>query len=572
MPDLRLTTAIVTFALALPLAGHANGIAGPYLAGRQASMTADYKSAADYFARSLIIEPTNTTIMESAILAEIGKGDFDKALVIAQGLDAAKKQNGLADLVILASDLKAGNFDAVLAGLDKGRTAGALIDGLTRGWAQFGKGQMTEATAAFDKLAENKDFRSIVLYHKSLALALVGDFEGADKILADPANVAVRSTRGAILAHAQILSQLERDADALKLLEQTITPDPSDDVVNALRAELQAGKAVPFTAVRNANDGVAEVFLAVASAVGQDAKAGNQAAVDTLIFARTAHFLRPDLSEAVLLIASDLEVQGQYQMAIDTLDSVAADSPDYISAAIGRAQAMLADGQADGATEALQQLAKAKPDRIEIWAMLGDTLRRNDKFADAIDAYDKAIALKPVATAQDWSLFYARAICHERSKNWDKAEPDFRKALELSPDQPQVLNYLGYSYLEQKTNLDEALSMIQRASKARPDDGPISDSLGWAYFRLGRNDDAVREMEHAILLMPVDSVVNDHLGDVYWAVGRKREAEVQWRRALSFKPETEEEATRIRRKLEVGLDAVLAEEKATVVDVTNNGG
>lgn len=572
MPYLRLTTALVTFMCALPVAGYADGIAGPYLAGRQASMTADYKAASEYFTRSLIVEPTNTTVMASAILAEVGKGDFEKALVIAQGLDAAKEPNGLADLVTLTSDLRAGNFDAVLAGLDRGRTAGALIDGLMRSWALFGKGQMTEATATFDTLSETKSFRDIVLYHKALALALVGDFEGADKLLANPENATVRSTRGAILAHAQILSQLERNADALKMLEQTLVTDPSDDEVNTLRADLEAGKTLPFTTVRNASEAMADVFLALASAVGQDAQADKQAAVDALIFARTAHFLWPDLSEAVLLIASDLEMQGQHQMAIETLDHVDEDSPNYIPAAIGRAEAMLADGRADAAIEALQQLAKAEPKRIEIWAMLGDTLRRNDKFAQAIEAYDKAIALRSDPAPQDWSLHYARAICLEREKLWDQAEPGFRKALELNPDQPQVLNYLGYSYLEQKTNLDEALSMIQRAAKARPDDGAISDSLGWAYFRLERFAEAVEEMEHAVQLMPVDPVVNDHLGDAYWAVGRKREAEFQWHRALSFDPETEEEAARIRRKLEVGLDAVLAEETATDVDVSNNGG
>src|SRR5690606_16124011 len=161
-----------------------------------------------------------------------------------------------------------------------------------------------------------------------------------------------------------------------------------------------------------------------------------------------------------------------------------------------------------------------------------------------------------------WVLYYTRGIAHERTKDWPAAEADFRKALELRPDQPAVLNYLGYSYLERKENYDEALAMIEKAVAERPDDGAIVDSLGWALYRLGRYEEAVGHLEKAVELMPVDSVVNDHLGDIYWAVGRTREAEFQWKRALSFEPDTEEEATRIRRKLEVGLDVVLKEEGA----------
>jgi Flp pilus assembly protein TadD len=188
-------------------------------------------------------------------------------------------------------------------------------------------------------------------------------------------------------------------------------------------------------------------------------------------------------------------------------------------------------------------------------------LRREERWAEAIPVYDAAIALVPEVKPDHWALFFSRAICEESLRNWDKAEADFRKALELNPDQPQVLNYLGYSFVDRGVNLDEALAMIERAVKAEPDSGYIIDSLAWAYFRLGRYADALAPMEKASLLEPVDPIVTDHLGDVYWAVGRKREAEFQWRRALSFDPE-EKDATRIRRKLEIGLDAVLAEEGA----------
>ncbi|MCB1328433.1 MAG: tetratricopeptide repeat protein, partial [Maritimibacter sp.] len=163
-----------------------------------------------------------------------------------------------------------------------------------------------------------------------------------------------------------------------------------------------------------------------------------------------------------------------------------------------------------------------------------------------------------------WRVYFARGITYERRGDWAAAEADFRKALALSPEQPSVLNYLGYSLVERRENFDEALDMIKRAVGARPYDGYIRDSLGWVYYRLARYEDAVAEMERAVELLPLEPVLNDHLGDTFWAVGRLREARFQWRRALSFITDDtdldELNPDRIRRKLEVGLDVVLDEE------------
>ena len=204
-------------------------------------------------------------------------------------------------------------------------------------------------------------------------------------------------------------------------------------------------------------------------------------------------------------------------------------------------------------------------------ASLGDILRQKERFSEAAKAYDRALELSGEPSPGDWFLFYARGISFERIGEWDKAEADFRMALKLNPDQPQVLNYLGYSLVEKKIKLDEALEMIKRAVAARPNDGYITDSLGWALYRLGRFEEAVAPMERAVELEPADPIISDHLGDVLWAVGRKMEARFQWQRALSFEPE-EEDAKRIRRKLEVGLDVVLQEEGAKSIEAMANDG
>ncbi len=205
---------------------------------------------------------------------------------------------------------------------------------------------------------------------------------------------------------------------------------------------------------------------------------------------------------------------------------------------------------------------------------LGDALREEDRFAEARDAYDEAIALFGEPQESQWKVYFARAITEERLDEWEAAEADFRQALELSPEQPQVLNYLGYSLLERHEKLDEALGMIETAVEASPDSGYIVNSLGWGLYRLGRYEEAVQPMEKAVSLMPVDPVVNDHLGDVLWAVGRELEARFQWQRALSFvhnDQNDEVDPDRIRRKLEVGLDRVLEEEGAPPVKVADGG-
>ena len=202
---------------------------------------------------------------------------------------------------------------------------------------------------------------------------------------------------------------------------------------------------------------------------------------------------------------------------------------------------------------------------------LGDTLRGLERYEEATDAYNAAIALYDSPERAQWLVFFARGITYERTDRWKQAEADFRKALELNPGQAQVLNYLGYSFVEMGTNLDEALKMIQEAVAAEPNSGYIVDSLGWVQYRTGKFAEAVSNLERAAELEPVDAVVNDHLGDAYWAVGRRIEAEFQWKRALSFDPD-EKDATRIRRKLEIGLDKVLQEEGAEPIAVTSEDG
>ena len=539
-----------------------DGVAGPYLAAQAATSLNDYKAASGFFNDALLHDPTDPALMESSVISDIALGNVAGAVPIAKALDATGTKSQVARTVILADTLNRGAYDDAIKAVADGQGVGPLVDGLVTAWSQVGAGKMSDALASFDKLADNPGLKAFALYHKALAMASVGDFEGAAKIFG---GTDIQPTRTSLVAYIEVLSQLDRDKDALALLNEKfgIAADPG---IEPLRQRLQAGEVVPFDVVRNAKDGLSEVFYSVAAALKGEASDGF-----TLVYSRIAQFLRPDNSEAILLTAGLLDSQGQHDLAIEAYGAIARTDPAYFTAQQGRAQALYSAGQYDAGIEAMKQLVAAHPDLLEAQASLADLLRRQERYAEALPVYDAAIALLKDPKPRNWAIFYMRGVCNERTGHWDKAEADLREALTLRPDEPEVLNYLGYAMIERNEKLDDALAMIKRAVAARPDDGYIVDSLSWGYYRTGHYAEAVPIAERASQLMPVDAVVTDHLGDIYWSVGRKLEAQFQWHRALSFNPDPKDEV-RIKRKLEIGLDAVLKEEGAPPLKTTSAAG
>ncbi|MEX0366604.1 MAG: tetratricopeptide repeat protein [Ruegeria sp.] len=561
--------AAIAAAAAFPVPVAAQSSAGAYLAGRQAVYRSDYDAAARYYIRALALDPANPGLMENVVLAQLSLGELKRAYPVALQMEDLGLRSQVAQMVVAANLSADGKYDELLARDPETKGVGPLVDGLLMAWAYMGKGSVGKALEQFDKVATENGLRDFARYHKAMALASVGDYEGAEAIFAADDGAVTTLSRRAALARAEVLSQLDRNDQALAMLADVFGagPDPS---LTAVADRLAAGEKLPFTHVRSVQDGMAEVFFTIGAALN------SEAADDyVLVYARTASFLRPDHIDALLLSAELLDELGQYDLAVATYKLVPPGSPDHHAAELGRAEALRRAAKPDAAIEVLEQLARNHPTLPAIHSALGDLQRQQENYAKAVQAYDKALDYTEDGSTGQWFLYYARGISHERQKQWEQAESDFRAALELNPDQPQVLNYLGYSLVEKQIKLDEALDMIQRAVAARPDSGYIVDSLGWVLFRLGRYDEAVGHMERAVELMPVDPVVNDHLGDVYWAVGRAREAEFQWKRALSFvDPEDtdgEADPERIRRKIEIGLDAVLAEEGVAPLKVANDG-
>ncbi len=562
--------AALALALAAGLAGPvaANSLSGGYLAARQASFLGDFKAAAEYYGRAVAFDPDNPALMERAVLANLSLGDVAHAVELADRLSDAGFQSQVGHMAQVAGLAASDDFAGLLARIDDGLAIGPLVDGLARAWAELGRGDMTAAQAAFDTLGQERGLSSFAEYHRAMALASVGDFEGAEAVFAARRAGTMQLTRRAVMARSEILSQLGRQPEAVAMIDEGF-PEPRDPALDVMRQRLVDGDVLPFTYVRSARDGIAEVFYTLAGALSNEANDDF-----TLLYARVAEYLRPDHSGAILMTASLLESLEQYDLAVAEYKKVPRDDPDFHAAELGRADALRAQGKTDAAIEVLEQLASTHGDEATVQSALGDLLRQLERYDDAVAAYTRALAAFDEENPAQWFLYYARGISNERRDAWDEAEADFRKALSINPGQPQVLNYLGYSLVEHQQKLDEALAMIEQAVQAQPESGYIVDSLGWALYKLGRYDEAVTHMERAAELMAVDPVVNDHLGDVYWAVGRKTEARFQWQRALSFvdweDASDELDPERVREKLRVGLDQVLAEEGQPPLRVAND--
>ena len=536
------------------------GIAGPYLAAESAARRGDIAEAARLYALALARDADNADLMERTVTYQMAAGQISRAISVARRLDALRPGHHLGVLLLAVDALKRGDTARAremlaTGGPDGGPFVGQLIDA----WAAFSGGDTDAARALLTKLEEGSNGGAageiVGTYHRGLLESAAGldadAITALDRTLERAGNSTLRLTR----VRAGVLARLGRVEDALAAVADRLSQTLGDKRLEALASDLAAGK-IPAPVVQTGVQGAAEALFGVSGylARGTSRQIG-------LAYAQLAVYLDPGLIESRLLIAGLLHQDLQYDLAITAYEAIPADSPEALDAEIGRAGAMQDAGRVDEGISALRATVAAYPRSIEAHTSLGDMLRQDSQFAEAADAYDRALALVSNPERRHWPMFYQRAIAFERSKQWPQAEADFLKALELEPDQPLVLNYLGYSWVEMGENLVEAQAMIEKAVEQRPKDGYIVDSLGWVLYRLGEFDGAVEHLETAVELKPVDPVINDHFGDALWMVGRRTEAQFQWKRSLSFEPE-EENAVRIRRKLADGLDTVLEEEAA----------
>ena len=520
--------------------------AGSFLAARHASVERDAAAAATYYRAALRGDPRNGEILNRAFLAVLANGDVDEAIKLAERLLHLDKTDRIARLVLGVRALKQKQYATARREFAQS-VRGPITDlaaTLLAAWTQANPHDARQAVDTIDKLSGADWYAIFKDLHAGLILDLAHKkeagkrYERAYKL--DPTALRVAQ------AYGSYLSRQGKKDEALKVFTTFDEALPRHPLVVESIADLKAGKKLR-SLVDTPQAGAAEVLYGLGAALGR--RGGEDLG---LVYLQLALYLVPQHPLALLSLADLYEVLKKPELAIKTYERVPPNSPLQRNAQIQTALDLDTLDRTDEAKASLEKLIAANPKDLEAIMALGNIERGRKQFAECADVYTKGVETLTKDEKSNWVIFYFRGICLERSKQWAKAEADLKKSLELFPDQPHVLNYLGYSWIDQGINLDEGMRMIKRAVEQRADDGYIVDSLGWAYYRLGNYEEAVKQLDRAIELKPEDPTINDHLGDAYWRVGRELEARFQWSHARDLKPEPEE-LVKIEAKLKSGL-------------------
>lgn len=529
---------------------------GNYLSGRVARGDHDILAAADFYSKALAGDPTNEIILEQTFLLEAAAAHWDRAGALATDLVKAEPSHRIARFLLGIEAFKQGKLkeaDEHFTAARQGPIAD-LTSTLARAWVQQADGRPDKALAILDSLSDADWAQFYQRYHRALIADISNRHELARQAYAQAfkknpttLRVAEAYTRSAVNAKDRKL--------AIQTLKTHIANASSHPLSTSLLAELENGETPPLLVV-NPTDGLAEVFYGIG-----DALAGEGGLDMGIIFLQMALNLKPDFPLAYVALAEAYDNAKKYELEIEALGRIGKGSPLWQNVQIQKAFALNSLERIDDAKAMLEKLITEDPKDIRPLDALGNIMRSHERYAEAREYYTRALALLDKPTKENWMLYYSRGVCNERLKDWPDAEVDFKKALELSPDESLVLNYLGYSWVDQGIHLQHAMDYIRKAVQLKPDDGYYVDSLGWAYYRLGNLPAAVEHLERAVELRPDDPIINDHLGDAYWQVGRKLEAKYQWQQALTLKPETDL-VDLLKKKVVLGLTEATATKAA----------
>jgi tetratricopeptide (TPR) repeat protein len=522
---------------------------GEYLAGRHAQQLRDFTVAAAQYEKAITADPDAPELISRTFLMEVCVGHVDRARALAQKELKLDPGDAVAELVLVVEALKAGDTAGAL------KHAAALpSDGVHRfigpfalAWTRKAAGDLAGADSALQGLDKFNGFEPLKVFQLALLYDYAGKTDKAqqyyDKALGNSEQLNWRLTE----AIANFDERHGREAEAKALYQRFIQQNSSSDLALSVAAVRPSGRPQPI--IRSPADGLAEALFDLASVMNQ------AETIDlSLLYDRFALAVRPQFPLAQLLLADILSAQNKPEQSLAVLSEIPPGSPYSWTARLRSAVNLDTLDRGDEAIAQLKAMAAEDTQLVGAQVELGDMLREKKRFAEAVEAYDEAIRRTAASGLPErWTLFYDRGVALERSGQWPRAEADLLHALEMKPDQPMVLNYLGYSWIDRGENLERGLKMIEKAVELRPEDGYIVDSLGWAHYRMGDYAGAVQYLEKATELVPEDATINDHLGDAYWQTGRLVEARYQWRRALQFGPE-QDEVKPIEAKLDRGLD------------------
>lgn len=525
----------------------ATSLSGNYLAGRSAGKERDNEIAADYLSKALIEDPDNPVLIEKLFLLEVSSGNLPAAEELATKVLSFNSQHRMARIVLGLRDFRSRHYaDARKNFAEASYTpVGELTSALLSAWAYAGESNLKEALATLDKLDSNDSFANFKSYHSALIADYLSSSVRAEASYKKAYAQAGTSLR-VVQSYGNFLERHNRRDEAIKIYQAFLDGGEDNALVGlALKRAKEAKTPLAFIATPGA--GAGEALFSLASAMTDD-----QSIDVALLYAQLALSFNGDRPVLLTLLGDIYVDTKQYQNAINTYEQTPLASPLRINADTEIAVNLQRLDRTKEAQERLKGIIAHDPKNYDALVTLGNIYRSNEEFASASDTYSTALALLTQIDKDHWRIFYYRGIAFERQKMWDKAEADFRKALSLSPDEPLILNYLGYSMIEKKINLTEALGMVKKAVELKPNDGYIVDSLGWAYFQLGDFEEAATNIERAVELNPADPIIGEHLGDAYWRVGRTLEAKFQWQHAKDNGPEPDD-LKRIEDKLLNGL-------------------
>jgi tetratricopeptide (TPR) repeat protein len=547
LPILVLWLSVPATAAQGPSGIESSSLSGSYLAGRYASKLRDLDLAAEYFAQALRDDPNNTVLIERTFVLAFSAADMKKAEELAIPVVSLEPKHRLGRMVLGLKEFSAGRHGAAIDHFKQidATPLDELTSSLLVAWTAAAQKNGKAAMAALDKLGKNEYFAVFRDFHGALIADLLGQPARAEAFYRKAYEQAGTSNR-VIQAYGNFLERNGKKAEAKKLYEQYLREHEDQPVIAVVLADLNKGKP-PARFVAGATDGIAETMFSIAGWLNDE-----QTIDAALIYAQVALMLKKDFPAAQLLLGDIYEATARYDKAIEAYDQLSKGSVLYPKAAIEIAVNLHQLERSEEALEKISAVLAADPKSYDAWITKADFLRDAKRFAEAAEAYSKAIALIPKPDRNHATLFYFRGIAYERAQQWSKAEADFRKSLQLSPDQANVLNYLGYSMIEKRINIPEAMDMIRKAVELKPNDGYIVDSLGWAHYHIGDYEEAAKHLERAVELRPEDPIINDHLGDAYWHSGRRLEARFQWQHAKDSKPEAAD-LLKIEKKLKEGL-------------------
>jgi Flp pilus assembly protein TadD len=520
-----------------------------YLSGRFASTHRDTNVAASYLNRAVASDPDNIELVRQAFSMSLASGDYDAAASRANQLVPIEEQHtSLVDLVLIVDAIRQPDYRLALEHMENAGEEGiiSLVNPLARAWIAAEHGDEVQAFALLDGLKASESFEIFGEIHEAFVLDYLGHHKRAISAYLDVLVRLEGTDLQVALAYGNLLERIGKGEAAKLLYEEFLKRIPENLMMIEARNRVQAG-IIPHRFIRSPADGLAEAYFNTSRRL-----ANRRSRSPALIYLRLTLMLRPDFPVAQLLLASLMERDRLWEQAIVEYEKFAGDPLYGWQARFEKTVLLMRMDRNDEALVALREMNSERPDDVAVLAALADLLRDQNDYAGATPYYNKVIEKLGEPQEEHWPLYYSRGVVLERQGKWRQAEKDFEQALALRPDEPVVLNYLGYSWLEQGKNLDEALVMIEKAVEKRPEDGYVIDSLGWALYQLKQYEESISWLEKAIILQPEDPTINDHLGDAYWRYGRRLEARFQWRHALVMKPESEA-AERIRKKIRDGL-------------------